>query len=42
MDVLTQYGSATVSTTSGELQGSTGINMYGTATSGQNLDQCGN
>ncbi|MGD0953706.1 MAG: hypothetical protein ABR985_15180 [Methanotrichaceae archaeon] len=41
-DVLIQFGSATVSTASGDLQDPSGIIMFGTATSGQNLDLCGN
>ena len=41
-DVLTQYGSATVGINSGELQSPSGANIYGSATSGQNLEQGGN
>src|SRR5271157_1153672 len=41
-DVLTQYGSATVGTKSPDLQNPSGIIMFGTATSGQNLELSGN
>lgn len=41
-DVLTQFGSATVSTASGDLQNPSGIIILGTATSGQNLELSGN
>jgi hypothetical protein len=41
-DVLTQFGSATVGTKSPDLQNPSDIIMFGTATSGQNLELSGN
>jgi hypothetical protein len=41
-DVLTQYGSATIGTKSPDLQNPSGAIMFGTATSGQNLELSGN
>lgn len=41
-DVLTQFGSATVGTKSPDPQNPTGLIMFGTATSGQNLELSGN
>lgn len=40
-DVLTQYGSANLGINSGDLQSPSGANLFGTATSGQNLEQGG-